>query len=81
MSMMPPFDTGLSQDIVEGGTSQGAGALQYVPAGEATEDDRLSFGDRLAIIGAIILAQLIRLAIIAAAVALIVLVIFLASKV
>jgi hypothetical protein len=79
MAMMPPFDP-----LVEHQTDQEGGAqspeIHYVSSGEADEEDRVTSLDKLAIVAAIGVAQLIRLAIIFGAVGIVILIFFIGSK-
>lgn len=78
MAILPPFDP---SPTGRGGQSSLDDDVEYVSQNEAYEEDRVTFLDKLAIFGAIAVAQLIRLGIIAAAVGIIVLVIFIGSKI
>ena len=81
MAVMPPFDP-LSE---RQGESKDAGQqvdpeFRYVSEWEAGDEDRVTWLDKLAIVGAVAVAQLVRLGIILAAVGIIVLVFFIGSK-
>lgn len=79
--MMPPYDPVSPPDMDrELGRDQHETDLRYLGEWEATDEDKLTFADRLAIVAGLAAAQLIRLLIIAAAVGLVILVIFIGSK-
>lgn len=59
----------------------GPGEFEYVDKSEASDEDRVTVMDKLAIVGAVAMAQLIRLFIIFAAVGIIILIIFIGSHV
>jgi hypothetical protein len=81
MAVMPPFDPISERQ----GESTDAGQqvdpeFRYVSEWEAGDEDRVTFLDKLAIVGAVAVAQLVRLGIIFAAIGIIVLFFFLGSK-
>lgn len=79
--MMPPYDPVPHPDLdKELGRSRDESEVRYIDKSEATDEDKLTMGDKMAIMGGLAAAQLIRLLIIAAAVGLVALVIFVGSK-
>lgn len=79
MAIIPP--AGPSSPLDDDQTAGQDPDFYYVSRSEATDDDKVTWLDKLAIVGAVAFAQLIRLFIIFAAVGIIVLVIFIAQHV
>jgi len=80
MSILPPVGPSSAADRDDSLIGQ-TPDMYYVSAKEATDDDKVTWMDKLAIVGAVAFAQLIRLGIIFAAIGIIILVIFIAQHI
>lgn len=80
--MLPPYDPNLKPDepqLDPTGRQAPEPDIRYVTSSEANPDDRMTFLDKMALMAGIGCAQFLRLLIIAAAVGIIFLVIFLVT--